>query len=274
MSKPISIYDVMKPIQEMAVYHGRDLSLKGCSSLNRLGNNEISFYSGRNMEEVFKVATDNNVIVCLNLFDAGRIGNYIMTDNPRYVFAVIASMFCNKPKETKFGRNFIAGKNCSIKNAIIGDNVTLHSGVRIGEDGFGYVRKDAGSPVIKFPHFCGVIIEDNVEIHSNVCIDRGSLSDTIIHKNVKIDNLVHIAHNVEVGEGTLIMAGSVIGGSTKIGKNCWISPGCQIIDGIIIPDFTKIGMGAAVIKSIDGDSQVWAGVPARRIIRRNDVIRS
>jgi len=265
MNNKLSISFIMKHIQ--GEYFGEDLILKNCNFLERIKDNEISFYTGQNFEKVRKVCSKKNVVVCSKelpqeFFDHG---NFIITENPRYIFALIASMFCNKPEENKIGKNFTTGVNCSIKNAVIGDNVTIHSGVRIGEDGFGYVKQYPDSIPIKFPHFGKVIIENNVEIHSNACIDRGVLSDTIIHKNVKIDNLVHIAHNVEIGENTMIMAGTIIGGSTKIGKNCWISPGCKIIDNVTISDNTTIGIGAVVIRSIEECGQIWVGVPAKKI---------
>ena len=94
----------------------------------------------------------------------------------------------------------------------VGKNVIIHSNTVIGADGFGYQRNKDGS-FEKFPHIGGVIIEDHVEIGANTCIDRGALGNTIIRNGAKIDNLVHIAHNVVIGQNTAVIANAMIGGS-------------------------------------------------------------
>ncbi len=249
-----------------AMYRGTNISIHGCNSLSNLKAHEIGFYSGNDVNIIKKYCSYDYVIVCHNMFsNVIEDGNFVFCDNPRYVFATIVSAIMpNTERVNRIGKNFVAGKSCSIKNAIIKDNVTIHSGVRIGENGFGYAHKDDKSPWVRFPHFGMVIIEDNVEIGSNTCIDRGSLSDTIIRPGVKIDNLVHIAHNVEIGSDTMIIAGSIIGGSAKIGKNCWLSMGCKVLDNVSICDNVTIGAGAVVLRNIT-ESGIWAGVPARKI---------
>tara|TARA_Y100000034_G_scaffold122190_1_gene167351 strand:+ start:57 stop:800 length:744 start_codon:yes stop_codon:yes gene_type:complete len=169
----------------------------------------------------------------------------IITDNPKYYFVKCINKFFkpNKCVITK-GKNVQIGENCSI-----------------GNDGFQYIKDPMGD-LIKFPHFGNVIIEDNVEIANNVCIDRGALSNTIIHKGAKIDNLVHIAHNVEIGENTMVIALAMVAGSVKIGKNCWISPSSCIKNKITIGDNVLIGMGAVVIKDVESNS-VMIGNPAK-----------
>ena len=145
-------------------------------------------------------------------------------------------------------------------SSIPGDVITM--GVCDGcNDGFQYI-KDADGGLIKFPHFGNVILEDDVEIANNTCIDRGALSNTIIRKGVKIDNLVHIAHNVEIGENTQVIALSMIAGSVKIGKDCWISPSSCIKNQLTIGDNVLIGMGAVVISDVESDS-IMVGNPAK-----------
>src|SRR5262249_17498360 len=100
------------------------------------------------------------------------------------------------------------------------DNVIIHSGAVIGADGFGFVKD--GRRNVKFPQVGGVIIEDDVEIGANTCIDRGSLGTTIIRRGVKLDNLIQIAHNVEIGENTVIAAQTGISGSSTIGPDSMI----------------------------------------------------
>jgi UDP-3-O-[3-hydroxymyristoyl] glucosamine N-acyltransferase len=154
--------------------------------------------------------------------------------------------------------------NVSIRNRVkIGKNVTIKSGCAIGGDGFGYERNDEGL-LEKFPHVGGVVIEDNVEIGSNTCVDRGTLSDTIIGKGTKIDNLVHVAHNVVIGKHCAIIALAMIGGGANIGDGAWVAPTACIRDGIVIGKQSLVGMGAVVTKNVD-DGDVVIGVPAKSI---------
>jgi UDP-3-O-[3-hydroxymyristoyl] glucosamine N-acyltransferase len=166
------------------------------------------------------------------------------------------------------GENTIIKSHCFIADqTIIGNNVTIQHNNTIGSDGFGYSKNENGE-FEKFPHIGGVIIEDFVEIGSNSCIDRGTLGNTIIKKGAKIDNLVHIAHNVEIGENCCIVANAMIGGSTKIENNTWISPSASLRDGIIVGEGSTLGMGAVLVKSQPSQS-VWAGNPAKQL---NDII--
>ena len=148
------------------------------------------------------------------------------------------------------GDNTTIYPNCVIHpNTIIGNNVTLYSGVKIGQSGFGYI-KDLDGRHLNFPHIGQVIICNNVEIGANACVDRGSLSNTTIVENTKIDNLCHIAHNVKIGTNCLIAANAIVSGSTVIGDNVYVGPSASIIDGITINDNVVIGIGAIVRKDI------------------------
>jgi UDP-3-O-[3-hydroxymyristoyl] glucosamine N-acyltransferase len=148
-------------------------------------------------------------------------------------------------------------------NVTIGGNVLIHSGTVIGADGFGY-EKDENGEIYKFPHIGGVLIEDNVEIGANTCIDKGSLGNTILKRGAKIDNLVHIAHNVVVGENAFVIANAMVGGSTVIGDNTWIAPSVSLMNGIIVGRDVTVGMSSLVTKNLP-DAQTYAGVPARPI---------
>ena len=162
----------------------------------------------------------------------------------------------------EIGEGTIIHGNCHIYDGVkIGRNVTIHAGTIIGGDGFGYERDEDGE-VEKFPHVGGVIIDDDVEIHSCTAVDRGSLGDTRIRRGVKIDNLVHVAHNVDIGEGSFVIAHAMLGGSVKIGRNCWIGPGALLRDNLTIGDGAFIGIGALVVKDVPGGS-VQMGAPAR-----------
>lgn len=155
----------------------------------------------------------------------------------------------------------IYGNVYTYPNVTIGENVIVHAGTVIGADGFGYERNEKGE-LEKFPHIGGVVVEDEVEIGSNVSIDRGTMGNTIIGQGTKINNLSHIAHNVVIGKHCSIMAQSYIGGSSKIGDYSWIAPCACLRDGIEVGKNALVGMGSVVTKNVS-DGQVVFGVPAK-----------
>ncbi len=165
------------------------------------------------------------------------------------------------------GDNVKIGKNCLIFSGVriyadceIGDNVTLHSGVVIGGDGFGFAPNSENS-YDKVAQIGNVIIHDHVEVGANTTIDRATLGSTIIRKGVKIDNLIQIAHNVDIGENTVIAAQTGIAGSTKIGKNCMIGGQVGIIGHLTIGDNVKIAAQSGIGHNVkDGD--IMQGSPA------------
>lgn len=172
--------------------------------------------------------------------------------------------FCVIEDDVKIGNNTIIESNVKIgKGTQIGDNVIIKASTVIGGSGFGYVLQ-ADKSYEMMPHFGRVIIEDNVHIGSNTCIDRGSLSNTVIQKGVRIDNLVHIAHNVNIGENSLIIAQSLVAGSVVVGKNCWVAPSSSIRNNVSLGDNSTIGIGSVVTKNVAEDTTVL-GVPAVNI---------
>jgi len=157
---------------------------------------------------------------------------------------------CFIGKNVKIGKQTIIYSGVKIyDNTKIKSNCIIHAGVVIGADGFGFISKMKKN--IKISHFGNVIIEDNVEIGANTCIDRGKThtDSTRIKNGVKIDNLVQIGHNVEIGENTMIAGCTGIAGSTKIGKNCLIGGKVAIADHIKIADNIKIAGNSGVTKS-------------------------
>ena len=157
------------------------------------------------------------------------------------------------------GENTIIHANVSIENNVkIGVNCVLFSGCSIGTDGFGYAPDDDGS-WSKIPQTGSVIIENNVHIGANTTIDCGAIDNTVIKSGVKIDNLVHIAHNCEIGENTIIAAMAGFAGSTKIGKGCMIGGGARIAPNISIADKTVISPTTAIGRSIKKDGQRFTG---------------
>ncbi len=146
---------------------------------------------------------------------------------------------------------------------IIHPSVRVGLNCSIGRDGFGWIRQEDGT-LYKMPHRGNVVIEKNVIIGNNVCIDRAVNGSTVIGEGSKIDNLVHIAHGVKIGKNCLIVAGSVIGGSTEIGDNCYLGIGCMIKNKLKIGNNVTIGMGAVVLKDVP-DGETWIGNPAHNI---------
>ena len=161
---------------------------------------------------------------------------------------------------TTIGKNSIIYPNVVIRNDChIGNNVTIHPNAVIGADGHGYFKRNGLN--FKIPQIGKVYIEDDVEIGACTCIDRGRLEDTIIRKGTKIDNLVQIAHNVEIGENALISGQSGIAGSTKIGKNLILGAQSGIKDNITVGDNVIVaGKSGVISEASSGD--VLAGVPA------------
>jgi UDP-3-O-[3-hydroxymyristoyl] glucosamine N-acyltransferase len=147
---------------------------------------------------------------------------------------------------------------------IIGNDCILHSGVVIGSDGFGFAPQDDKN-YMKVTQIGNVVIEDHVEIGSNTTIDRATLGSTIIRRGAKIDNLVQIAHNVEIGENTVIAAQSGVSGSTRIGKNCMFGGQVGVIGHISIADDVKVAAQSGIGKSIENKGEIVQGSPAFEI---------
>ena len=142
----------------------------------------------------------------------------------------------------------------------IGNNVTIHAGAVIGADGFGYAPNQEGYE--KIPQLGVVIIEDDVEIGANTCVDRSTMGQTIIHKGVKLDNLIQVAHNCEIGENTVMSAQVGMAGSTKIGAWCMVGGQAGFSGHIHVADRTMVGAQCGVIGNTKGDGETLIGSPA------------
>lgn len=150
------------------------------------------------------------------------------------------------------------------KNCIIGDHCTIHAGSVIGSDGFGFAPS-ANNEYKKVAQIGNVVLKDHVEIGANTTVDRATMGSTIIAKGVKLDNLVQIAHNVEVGENTVIAALSGIAGSSKIGSNCMFGGQTGIAGHLQIANKTKLGAQTGVTKSITKEDTILLGSPAMNV---------
>lgn len=168
------------------------------------------------------------------------------------------------------GDNVTIGDNTTVFSGVkiyadctVGRDCIIHSGTVIGSDGFRFALGPDGGA--KIPQIGNVVIEDEVEIGANCAIDRATLGSTILRKGVKLDNLVHIAHNVEVGENTYIAAANVVAGSTKIGRNCMFSGQVGIVGHLKIADHTILAAGSGVSKNIVKPGGTYMGSPAFEI---------
>jgi UDP-3-O-[3-hydroxymyristoyl] glucosamine N-acyltransferase len=169
---------------------------------------------------------------------------------------------CTVGEDVEIGANTVIHAGVHIYDRVrIGKNVTVHAGTVIGADGFGYERNAEGQ-LVKFPHVGGVVIEDDVEIGANTCIDRGSLGDTRVCRGARIDNLVHVAHNTLVGRHAAVIAHAMVGGSTKIGDYAWVAPSACLRDRIDIGERAVVGLAAVVTKDVPAGATVM-GAPAR-----------
>ena len=173
---------------------------------------------------------------------------------------------------TRLGANVVVereariGSDCNLHSGsrvmhgcVVGDRCTLHAGVTVGSDGFGFAPSD--SEYSKIPQVGNVVLEDDVEIGANSTIDRATMGSTIIRKGVKLDNLIQVAHNVEVGEHTVIAAQTGIAGSTKIGKRCMIGGQVGIIGHLTIGNNVKIAAQSGVGNNLS-DGSIVQGSPA------------
>jgi UDP-3-O-[3-hydroxymyristoyl] glucosamine N-acyltransferase len=263
-------------------------------------SSNLGWLSDKNAEKVESIHK-GSIIISKNTFDKYQTilstnVNWIIVENPRKSFAEIIEHFYVPKKEfgsihpssvisssisfnsqyVTIGPNVVLeedieigdfveiGANTVIKKGTkIGHQVTIGSNCTIGGVGFGYEKNDDGDYKV-IHHIGNVLISEGVEIGNNVCIDRAVMGSTFIGKNVKIDNLVHIAHGVKIQENSLIIANAMIGGSVTIGKNVWVSPSTSIRQKLTVDDNSLIGMGSVVVKDVSYDDIV-AGVPAKSI---------
>ena len=142
----------------------------------------------------------------------------------------------------------------------IGQRVTIHAGAVIGADGFGFAPNQEGYE--KIPQIGIVIIEDEVEIGANTCIDRSTMGQTVIHRGVKLDNLIQVGHNCEIGENTVISAQAGMAGSTRVGAWCMVGGQAGFSGHITVADRTIVGAQSGVISNTKGDGQQLIGAPA------------
>jgi UDP-3-O-[3-hydroxymyristoyl] glucosamine N-acyltransferase len=255
----------------------------------------LMWVNAKNLHKVSELNYGTVICESLDNIHPKNTVNYILSDKPRLLFNnVIALLFppnlikgieksaiidtSVKVDVTAYiGHNVVVESGCIIgkmtvighntvvkKDTIIGSNVIIGSNNVIGGIGFGY-EKDLDGSYTQINHIGKVCIEDGVEIGNNTCIDRAVMGSTLLKKNCKIDNLVHIAHGATIGENSLIIANAMIAGSSIIGNNVWVAPSANVLNKISISNNTTIGMGAIVLKSIITEGDIVVGNPAKSI---------
>lgn len=162
------------------------------------------------------------------------------------------------------GRNSWIGANAVVGFALIGDRVRIYAGAIIGAEGFGVTGSGQGA--IDIPQLGRVVLQDDVTIGANTCIDRGAWDDTIIGERTKIDNLVQIAHNVRIGRNCLIAAHTGISGSSVVGDGAMFGGRAGVVDHVTVGQGARIGAAAGVMKDVPA-GETWSGVPARPVLK-------
>ncbi|RDU22108.1 UDP-3-O-(3-hydroxymyristoyl)glucosamine N-acyltransferase [Anaerosacchariphilus polymeriproducens] len=276
--------------EEYQFYGNEEEEITGYSSLDYYQENTMTW--ARSIEYIKRSEKGNYKLIILpQIEDEIECQNYIKVEDPhRAFFYILEEFFSSKTQaeigvnsiidETaKIGQNVSIGYNCVIgKNVFIGDNTRIYhnvviadnvvigknclikSGAIIGEEGFGFLKTKEGL-YQRVVHLGSVILEDNVEVGVNTNIDRGVMQNVVIGFNSKIDSLCHIAHNVEIGSNTVVVAETCVGGSTKIGKNCWIGTS-SIKNLLTIGDNAFIGFGSNVVSDIEENTLAY-GNPAK-----------
>jgi UDP-3-O-[3-hydroxymyristoyl] glucosamine N-acyltransferase len=160
----------------------------------------------------------------------------------------------------------VVGPNTVLARCTVGRGTVIGANCTIGLSGFGMEKRPTGR-WLRFPHTGHVEIGADVEIGSNVCIDRGSIGDTVIGNGVRIDNLVHVAHNVVIEDNALVIANAMLGGSVRLGRDSWIAPSSSIMNQATIGSGAVVGLGAVVLGDVAAD-QVVVGNPARELKKK------
>jgi UDP-3-O-[3-hydroxymyristoyl] glucosamine N-acyltransferase len=255
----------------------------------------LMWVNSKNLSKISNLKYGTVICESIENIEPHNTCNYLVSHNPRLLFNTIIKILfpknvtkgieksadvdptCILGENIYIGKNVVVEKNCVIgsnsiighntvikSETIIGLNVTIGSNNVIGGIGFGY-EKDLDGAYTQIHHIGNVLIEDFVEIGNNTCIDRAVMGSTILKKNSKIDNLVHIAHGAIIGENSLIIANAMIAGSSIIGNNVWVAPSANVLNKISISDNSTIGMGAVVLKSVIEPGDILVGNPAKSI---------
>ncbi len=260
------------------------------SKIEEANSDSITFLANTKYLDYINTTEAGCIVISKELFSDKFSGNFIIVNDAYAAFTKVLSLFnVNVTTEISdkayvhtsakiganvhiypfvyIGENVSIGDNCILypnvtvnAHCTIGSNCILHSGAVIGSDGFGFAPIEDGT-FHKIPQLGNVIIEDNCEIGANTCVDRATMGSTIIRKGVKLDNLIQVAHNVEIGEHTVIAAQTGISGSTKIGHHNMIGGQVGFVGHIVVAPYTKINAQSAVASNIKKEGLILSGSP-------------
>ena len=268
-----------------------DIVIHDIAPLSDAGEGEVTFFQNKKYLEQFK---QTKATACItdeaSAAKAPKGTKILISENPYYSYAMATCMFYQQESDSTetpssanidftaeigkgtvihpgayIGKNCVIGENCeihanaSIQNSIIGDNVTVHNGTSIGQDGFGYAFQNGRHH--KVMQLGRVIIKNNVEIGANVTIDRGAGPDTVIGEGTKIDNLVQIGNNVKIGKHCIIVALAGISGSAEVGDYTVVGGQVGIAGHLKVGKNVQIAAQSGVIKDVK-DGEVLGGAPA------------
>jgi len=255
----------------------------------QFGPDEMTYILASRVKDPSVLATHGATTFITDLapevFPAGR--NVVHTTRPRLQMARLSRLFATATQDfDETPRNVIIGAGAKVhprafvssdveigEDTIIHANVTIyrnvkigrrcivHSGAVLGTEGYGYEQDEDGS-YFRIAHLGGVVLGDDVEIGANACVDRGTLGNTVIADGAKVDNLVHVAHNVRIGKNAMVIANAMLGGSSVVGEGAWIAPSATIREGRRIGDRAVVGLGSVVVRDVEPGVTVM-GVPAK-----------
>lgn len=299
MAKHFTLDELIKGLEESGIPYNikgdKQTVITGVSPINNYRDNTLTLCK---YDELTENTTRFKAVICKpNVIKNSDI--IIECENPKAAFGKVTELLYHAMEsehkisdltkispDSTIGKNVAIGafsvieENCTIgdnviietnvhihKHTNIGNNTIIKSGAVIGGSGFGFGKNDGKYDQVY--HLGGVEIGENVYIGSNTCIDRGTIDNTIIENGVKIDNLCHIAHNVKIEHDSLVIANTMIGGSTLIKQNSYIAPSTSILNQLKINENSIIGMGAVVLKDVEPNS-VYVGNPAVKIRERKE----
>jgi len=294
-SKSYSLLELSKLLETSLIGDGNAI-VDNLKTIQDANDSSLSFVANQKYSKYLSSSKALAFIVHPNTIDGIDEGNYLVTDDPYLAFAKASSLFSsnlikqnigsvhptatvfpetNLGKNVVIGPNVYIGPNCSIgdfssiransslvSDVQVGSNTHVHNGAVLGSDGFGYAPSKDG--YIKIEQLGSLIIGSNVEIGAGCTIDRGALGDTHIHDGVKLDNQVHIAHNVELGSHSAIAACCAIAGSTVIGKNFKMGGLSGVLGHLNIADNVTVGAHTLITKSIKESGEYIGIMPAQK----------
>lgn len=294
-SKNYSLLELSKLLNTKLIGDGNAI-VDNLKTIQDANANSLTFVSNQKYSKYLTTSKALAFIVHPNTISGNQIGNYLVTEDPYLAYAKASSLFsphqlkqnigsvhptATVSPETKLGQNVVIGSNvfigpnCSIgdfssiranssliSDVHIGSNTHIHNGTVLGSDGFGYAPSKDG--YIKIEQLGSLIIGSNVEMGAGCTIDRGALGDTHIHDGVKLDNQVHIAHNVELGSDSAIAACCAIAGSTVIGKKFRMGGLSGVLGHLNIADDVTVGAHTLITKSIQESGEYIGIMPAQK----------